>query len=234
MFPFPSYTPLNEGMHPGEFLVSEANGQRSRANGVLAGGQASVTQAGTILGLITEESDVETIAISGSPNGGTFGYTLGIQTANIPYNATPAAAQALIAALPNVGAGNVLVTGTAGASYVVTYVNALADTEETGSVSGAGLTGGTNAAATLAHTTIGGSNRYNPVSFAATDGSQTAAGLLWASTDSTAIDRRIVLIDNDAEVNANEITYPTGVTSQQIATINAQLLSRGIKVRQAV
>lgn len=63
------------------------------------------------------------ITIGGSPTGGSFQITYaGQTTAAIPFNATPAAVQAALGALSNVGAGNVLVTGTAGQQYDVQFL----------------------------------------------------------------------------------------------------------------
>ena len=45
-------TVLIEGRHPGEFLMSEANGQRSRENITIASG-AGIIAPGTVLGRIT-------------------------------------------------------------------------------------------------------------------------------------------------------------------------------------
>lgn len=45
-------TVLNEGRHPGEFLMSEANRQRSRGNITVASG-AGIIAPGTVLGQIT-------------------------------------------------------------------------------------------------------------------------------------------------------------------------------------
>jgi hypothetical protein len=45
-------TILNEGRHPGEFLMTEANGQRSRGNITVASG-AGIIAPGTVLGKIT-------------------------------------------------------------------------------------------------------------------------------------------------------------------------------------
>lgn len=45
-------TVLNEGRHPGEFLMSEANRQRSRGNITVASG-AGIIAPGTVLGKIT-------------------------------------------------------------------------------------------------------------------------------------------------------------------------------------
>ncbi|MFA8387573.1 MAG: head decoration protein [Pelagibaca sp.] len=46
-------TVLTEGRHPGEFLMTEANGQRSRGSITIAGG-AGIIAPGTVLGKITE------------------------------------------------------------------------------------------------------------------------------------------------------------------------------------
>ena len=45
-------TVLIEGRHPGEFLMTEANGQRSRENITIASGAGIITP-GTVLGRIT-------------------------------------------------------------------------------------------------------------------------------------------------------------------------------------
>ena len=45
-------TVLIEGRHPGEFLITEANGQRSRETITIASG-AGVIAAGTVLGKVT-------------------------------------------------------------------------------------------------------------------------------------------------------------------------------------
>ncbi|MDR9395424.1 MAG: head decoration protein [Roseovarius sp.] len=45
-------TVLTEGRHPGEFLMTEANGQRSRENITIASG-AGIIAPGTVLGRIT-------------------------------------------------------------------------------------------------------------------------------------------------------------------------------------
>ena len=42
---------LTEGMHDGEFIVSESNGTRSRSTGTLISGED--LEAGTLLGLVT-------------------------------------------------------------------------------------------------------------------------------------------------------------------------------------
>jgi hypothetical protein len=88
-------------------------------------------------------------------------------TANIPYNATPAEVETALAALPNIGAGNVSVTSSnpgggaaSGGPYVVTFEGTrFADTDVAQMTVAAGspnLTGGT---ATVA-TTVPGGNAF--------------------------------------------------------------------------
>lgn len=121
---------------------------------------------GTIIGQVSAgaTNDVQTIAVTGTPTGGTFTLTLEWPvgnkqtTAAIAYNATASAVQAALAALPNVGSGNVTCTGGAlpGSSVVATFGGKLAATPVPVMTLGANnLSGGTTPTATVAHTTTG-------------------------------------------------------------------------------
>lgn len=101
--------------------------------------------------------EVQTITITGSPTGGTWTATFRGQTATgLAYNITPDALETALEALTSVGAGNVRVTGSAGSSYVVTFLNDLGNQDVPAmTVSGAGLTGGTSPAVAVAQTTAG-------------------------------------------------------------------------------
>jgi hypothetical protein len=91
-------------------------------------------------------NEIETVAITGSPAGGTFTLTFqGQTTAGIAWNATAATIQTALEALSNIAPGDVVVTGGPmpgtvrvyfGGAYAATDV-----TQMTGSA--AGLTGGT-------------------------------------------------------------------------------------------
>lgn len=97
----------------------------------LAGG---VTLAeGTVLGLVpgtgTAVNEVQTVTITGTPTSGSFKLVFGDQmTAAIAYNATAAVVAAAVAALANVGTGNVTGGGGAlpGTAVTLTFVGALA------------------------------------------------------------------------------------------------------------
>lgn len=109
---------------------------------------------------VAAQNEVATLTVSGSPTGGTFTpvltfdkpYSLGA----LAYNISTANFQAaLVAAVPEFD-GNVTVTGTAGASYVVTFGTNLADQRIGGLFAvTAALTGGTSPTAAWARTTRG-------------------------------------------------------------------------------
>jgi cyclophilin family peptidyl-prolyl cis-trans isomerase len=111
----------------------------------------------------TALNTVQQITINGAPTGGTFTLSLnGTATAPIAFNATAAAVQTALAALPSptgtgtVGAANVTVTGGNG-SYTVTFVGNLAGTSVAQLGSFSNLTGGTSPSVTVAVTTPGSS-----------------------------------------------------------------------------
>lgn len=94
-------------------------------------------------------SAIELVTITGAPTGGTFALSLGgVSTAPIPYNASPAAVQAALGALANIGAANVAVTGTG--PYAIAFQNDLAATPVALLLSNATLlTGGTTPGITV-------------------------------------------------------------------------------------
>ena len=141
---------------------------------------------GTIVGLVTSSSasDVQTLT-QASATGGTFTITFGFgtvyTTAPIAYNATAAAVQAALQALPNIGAGNVTCTGGAlgTAGVVCTFAGALANQPQPiFAINNAGLIG-SGAAVSVAHTTVGVANgAMEAYASGNTDGSQTPIGIL--------------------------------------------------------
>ena len=79
---------------------------------------------------------------------------------------------------------------------------------------------------------VAASGEYVPLNPSATDGSEQAAGILYAAVDasgSTAVDA--VAIVRDAEVKGGELVWPGGITDAQKATAVAQLGATGIIVR---
>lgn len=104
-------------------------------------------------------NEVQTLAITGTPTGGTFTLTYSGQTTSaIAYNASAATVQAALVALSNVGTGQVTCTGGAlpGASVVITFGGTLANTDVAAITSSSSLTGGTSPAIAITETTKGG------------------------------------------------------------------------------
>ena len=67
---------------------------------------------------------------------------------------------------------------------------------------------------------------------AATDGSENAFGFLFDGVDATTEAQNAVGIVRDAEVNADEIVWPTGVTPAQILAATDALEARGVLIRE--
>lgn len=118
---------------------------------------------GFLLGgpVVLTPSEVQSIAITGGPTGGTFTITYsGQTTAAIVYNATAAQVQTALTALSNLGAGQVTCTGgpLPTTAVAVTFGGTLAGIDVAPfTASGALLTGGTTPAVVVTTTTPGGS-----------------------------------------------------------------------------
>ena len=114
-------------------------------------------ETATAIGAVNE---VQSVAITGTPTGGTFTLTFaGQTTAGIAYNAAASAVQSALEALTNIGVGQVICAGGAlpGAAVTVTFQGTLAGLDVPQmTASAAGLTGGTSPTVTVTTTTQGG------------------------------------------------------------------------------
>jgi len=139
---------------------------------------------GTVVGQVnsTAASEQQTIAITGSPTGGTFTLTFGGQTTSaLAYNSTAAQVQAALDALSTIGSGSVLATGGTlpGTAIVVSFQNELANQPQPLLISAATLTGGTSPALAVTRTTPGVANgKWGAYSSGNSDGTQTPRGIL--------------------------------------------------------
>lgn len=103
-------------------------------------------------------SEVQTLTATGPPTAGAFAATFDGETAaGIPWNTTAAALRTALAALPNLDAADITVTGGPfpGTPIVVTFDLARGDTPVM-TINNTGLTGGTVAVATTTPGTGGG------------------------------------------------------------------------------
>jgi hypothetical protein len=127
------------------------------ASNLTGGAAASPTIGHTTKGSLT--SDVQTLSLSGNPNGGTFALTFGGQTtAPIAFNATAAQVQAALTALPAIGSGNLNCSGGAlpAANVAMTFAGALATSLQPAIAAAANtLTNATSPVPSVQHTTTG-------------------------------------------------------------------------------
>jgi hypothetical protein len=109
-------------------------------------------------------NEVQQVAISGGPTGGTFTLTFdGQTTAAIAYNATAAAVQSALEALSNIEPGDVTATGgpLPGTAVDVTFGGRYYGQNVPQMTATGALTGGTSPAVTVTTTTEGGSGLTN-------------------------------------------------------------------------
>ena len=82
----------------------------------------------------------------------------------------------------------------------------------------------------LGKITTGG--KYTGLTPAATNGSQNAAGIIWAGVDASAADAPgVVVLRGPAIVNRHEIVWPAGATEAQITAATTALATIGIILR---
>lgn len=82
----------------------------------------------------------------------------------------------------------------------------------------------------LGKITTGG--KYTVLTPGASNGSQNAAGILWAGVDAADADAPgVVLLRGPAIVNRHEIIWPEGATEAQITTATTALATIGIILR---
>jgi autotransporter-associated beta strand protein len=141
--------------------------QELTANQVLA--STAVTVAVNSTGLwdlsaipqVDLSSAWQTVTISGSPVGGTFTLSYNGQTTaaiayNAPANSGTGNVQSALAALTNIGSGNVSVSGNAGGPYLVTFTGALANTDISQMTATASFSGGSSPMVSVLGTATGG------------------------------------------------------------------------------
>jgi len=210
-------TSFTETGHAGGFMVSEANGWRSRDSGVIISGADLL--AGTVLGKITKGSAA---AVAGTNTGnGTMGsITVGAAAVAGVYTLR------VTAIASNAGSfqvtdpdGDVVGVGTVAVAFTS---NGLAFTLADGSTDFA-------VGDTFAITVAAGSGKYNAYDPTATNGLEDATAILYADTDASAADKAGAIIVRDAEVNWAELVWGAAVTTDgHKSTARASLLLQGI------
>jgi len=205
-----------EGVSAGEFLLSEANGTRSREEVVIAAG-SGILMAGTLIALITAANALTPAAAAGNTGNGTVSsvtVTSAAITGDYVLTITEAGANGGKFELVD-PAGALVGAGTVGQPFT-----------------GGGLTFTLNDGATdfavgdsFTLAVLANLGEYTAYDEAGTDdGRRTASGILFASVDASVNDVRAVGVLRDAEVIERLLT---GLD----ANGRADLLASGIIIR---
>lgn len=206
--------PLNEGRYNGEFLLSEANGTRSREQ-VLVTQSGTAIAAGTVMGQITVGT-ASSAAFAGNTGNGVLGsVTLSAGAMAGVYRLV------LIEPNTNLGAfivenpdGVIIGRGTVGTAFSAGGLAFTLADGATDFVAGDGFN----------ITVAAGSGKWVPYAAGATNGSQIAAAILYNDLPAATGDVETVIIARDAEVAAADLT---GLDNPARVTLAA----RGIIVR---
>lgn len=213
-------TTLTEGFHAGEFLVYEEEKNYSRDAITVLSGQNLV--AGAVLGRI-EVGTASSAATGGNTGNGAMGAVTvgaGAQAGAYSVKITEAATNA----------GNFQVTDPQGD---VVGVGTVAVAFSGGGLSFTLADGATDFAVgdSFTLTVAAGSKKFVEHDPAGTDGRQVASAILFDAVDATSADQPGVAITRLAEVNGNEITWKSGISSPNKTAGIAALAAAGIIVR---
>lgn len=211
-----------ETLHAAGFLISEAPGNRSRDNAVLASGEAAIRAAGTVLGKLTTAGTITVAAAAGNTGNGTVtGLSVG--------GASRVGEYKLMCVEPGANVGTFELEDPDGviigrATVAVGFTGAINFTVNDGA---ADFIVGDFFVFTVTQLT----QKFKILAPAATDGTQVAAAILLAETDALAADAKCAVVSRHAEVNGLELTYPAAITAAQKDLAIAQLAAAGIIVR---
>lgn len=200
-------TTLTETNHTAEFLISEGNGSISRESISVIAGDA--LPAGQVLGKITVGTTATATAAAGNTGDGTVGViTLGSNTKRGVYTLTIIQA-AVGAGVFQVEApdGKVVGTGNVGTAFSKGGLSFTITAGEADFVAGD----------TITIAVAAGSGKWKAYAADNIDGSQEAAGILYAPLPASSSDRTGVAIVRLAEVASIRLT---GIDAAGIAGLN--------------
>lgn len=223
---------LTEKFHAAGFMVSEARGKRSRELGTVLSGQNLL--AGTVLGAITLGAASSAVKASGA-NTGTGTFVLDVTTPILANAIAGLYTLRCIEAVTNggkftlvdpkgltVGGPYIVVAGAGGTITIADRIKGVLTDGGTDFIVGDGFD----------ITIAVGSLKYKAFDPANLDGSQVATAILWDDADATSADKKQTVVVRDAEINASELVWGSGVTTDpQKAAALVQLATAGIIAR---
>lgn len=211
---------VSEGNYTAEFLLSEANGSRSRESITVLSGENLA--AGAVLGAVNTGTATATAFASNTGDGAMGAITVsGAAKAGV-YRLTVVSAESNAGAFQVEDPDGVMIgTGNVAAAF---NAGGLAFTLADGSTDFA-AGDGFNITVDVSATKY---KAYNPSN---TDGSQVPVAVLYSGVDASSADAEGVAIVRDAEVAAVKLAWFTSATEGQIAAGIAGLAARGIFAR---
>ena len=210
-------TVITEPVHTAEYIVSEANGSRSREIGTITGSTDLV--AGTVLGQVAVGATAVAAALGTNTGNGTFGaIAVGAPAVAGAYTLRMQSATGFVVEDP---LGAEIGHGTTGSAY---------------SAGGLGFTltaGGTAFVAgdSFTITPAAGSGKYAQLNLAGTDGTEVPAAILYQGARVSQGDVVRTVHKRGCEVNGNLLTWPAGISSPQLTAATAALALLGIIIR---
>lgn len=208
---------LTETNHSGGHIVWESSPMYSREAGRLASGNNLV--AGTVLGQVTSAS-AATADAGNTGNGTASAVTTGTDAVNGTYTlvCTGAATDAGTFSVtdPN---GNALADLTVGVAYTSSHINLTISDGATDFIVGDTFT---------VDVIFGEYGVFDPD---ASDGTETAAAILYDAVDASSAEQDCVVTKRATVVNEAELVWKTGTTEVQKATALATLAGLGIIAR---
>ena len=209
-----------EGLHTGEFIQSEASGERSRDTITIATGEN--LNVGDVIAQTMTGGTITAAADAGNTGDGTVtGLSVGSGAEEGAYR--------LACIEPAVDGGTFQLEDPAGAIIGTATVGVAfsGDIDLTINDGATDFAAGDAFTVTVTQTT----GEWKQLAPAASDGSQVAAGVLYDDVDATAAATSGVVITRDAEVNGKLIGWPTGITADEKDLATTQLNERGIIFR---
>lgn len=206
-----------------DWLVHELDCMLYRREGTIASG-AGVCTTGMVLGKVASAAAVA-VALGGNTGDATIAMDATATAAGVKPGV-----YAVTVIDPAADGGTLQVEGPDGVVIGTGVVGTLFDDVVRFTVTDGAtdLVAGDQFAITVAE----GSGEYVPIDFAAIDGSQNAAAILLNGVDATSAAKRTAILIGEAQIVENQITWPSGATSNQKTAALAQLAKLNIVSHQ--
>lgn len=211
---------ITETPHPGNFLLTEANGHRSREAITVLSGQN--LKAGAVIGKVTVGAATGAMDAGNTGDGAiTAAPTVGAGAKEGVY--------ALTCIESSADGGVFQVEDPDGIAIGAATVGVEFSTHLTFTITDGSPDFIVGDRATI--TVASGTDKVKEWNPANTDGSQTVAGVLYAAVDASSADKAGVIIVRDAEVIDDELEWFTGATTGNKTTGKTELETLGIVAR---